>query len=115
MTIKILIEGHAVAGDELHDEYFDPDSGYRLVDPEIMKPLGERRGTELLFEYDENTTIGDVLEFVRQDIWGDTELLATKPAIKAGNRRFYILDIEMNFNNGVIWPSHNGYMSVIRC
>lgn len=102
MRVRIKLEIHAYESERLCDECFDDAPGYGLYGPEGMLPLVRKRNSEMVFDYNERSTINDMIESIEGTIWGDSaakELVPTTFTFLVGTERYIIADGEHNFNN----------------
>lgn len=102
MEIKIRLEIHAYAREKLHDWDFDSAPSYGINGPEVMLPLSKKRGVVILFSYDENTSLGDVINFVKSAIWGTSDTEVSAPvsySFLVEDERYFIADKTKLFRN----------------
>lgn len=67
--LRVLIEAHSYASEELHDEYFDDVPGYAIAGPLVMAPLDKARDKEIEIFYDETTTLENIRRSIIEKIW----------------------------------------------
>lgn len=100
MEIKIRLDIHAYAEEQLCDGCFDDPPFYGINGPEVMLPLSKRRNSQISFQYDENTSLIDFLATIKQAVWGAdgvSELAPAEYAFLFDGERFYINDERQNF------------------
>ena len=100
MNIQIKFEIHAFAEEKLCDECFDDAPYYGINGPEIMCPLSVKRNHRMVFQYDTQTSLEDIINAVKHEIWGDSEAQEHAPvnyAFLVHNERYYIADSLKNF------------------
>lgn len=73
MLLNVIFEVHAYAEEKLCDEQLEPESDYGINGPDVMVPLAVKRGTTMPFSYSENTTVGELLEAIKSEIWEEPD------------------------------------------
>lgn len=98
--ISFIFDIHAYSEENLCDGAFEPPN-YGLYGPDIMMPLAKYRGCPFKFEFDENTTLGDLIAAVEVMIWGDVDSLLKmgEYAFLVGNERLFIDDQSIIFES----------------
>ena len=71
MRISINYETHFFFNEKLHDEYFE--FGNCIHGTKIVEKLTKKRYSSFIFEYDQNTTLLDIINAVRHDLGVDNE------------------------------------------
>ena len=118
MELEITLEIHAYADEQLCDKYFDNPPFYSINGPEIMEPLSRNRNHHFKIEYYNNSSIGDILNAVACEVWGDRG----KPAIGSvtyaflyAGERYFVNDPSASFCkilNKYIDPNDTGKILV---
>lgn len=90
-SVTVKYDIHSYAEERLCDYYFDEPYAFGIAGPEIVKPLCNKRNTTFEFEYDELTTVNDLICAAKQDIWGNPEFVAhnTDFAFSVNGERLY--------------------------
>ena len=118
MFVKINFDIHAYAKDKLCDHYFDEPPYYGINGPEVMFPLSQKRQYSCFFQYDSTTSVGDVIDFVKEKIWGSLECDVCAPvsySFIVNNERYYICDMRCSFQHllqNYLDPNHSGAITV---
>lgn len=95
MNVQVKLEIHAFVEERLCDECFDAAPHYGINGPEIMYPLSIKRNHIMTFQYDAQTSLRDIINAVKREIWGDSEAGEYAPVIYGflvHNERYYIVD-----------------------
>ena len=98
MRIPIKYETHFFFNEKLHDEYFE--LGDCIYGKEIVELLKRKRVSSFLLEYDQNTTLLDIINAVRCDLGVDNEKFLGMPFyyyFQNKCERYYINDYEQVF------------------
>lgn len=99
MNIQIKLEIHAFAEEQLCDDCFDAPY-YGINGPEIMQPLSVKRNHIMTFQYDSQTSLRELVDAVKHEIWGDSEAETYAPvdyAFLVHDERYYITDDSQYF------------------
>ena len=93
-TIKITLEVHAYAEEKLFDEVLEDEPFYGIVGADIMKPLVKKNGCVLDFNYDNDTRIEDIINFVKITIYGEKSFESDYPkyTFTYKKERYLVLD-----------------------
>lgn len=96
--VSFVFDIHAYSEERLCDGSFEPPY-YGILGPEIMMPLAKYRGRSYEFEFDENTTLGNLISAVEVMIWGEVNspYKTGEYAFLVGNERLFIEDNNMLF------------------
>ena len=118
MRIKVKLEIHAYAKEKLCDGHFDNPPFYGINGPEIMAPLGSKRGQTMCIEYDDDTRVEDVMNAVKYEVWGcdgEGDGAPISYSFLVGGERYYISDSELKFSELIpkyLDPSNTGTITV---
>lgn len=118
MKLIIKLEIHAYAEEKLCDEYFDDPPFFGINGPEIMLPLSKNRDHAFVFDYCEQTRVIDIIDAVRQEIWGDSgepEWSPVSYSFLIDGERYYIDDGNHDFStlkSKYLDPQNTGIITV---
>ena len=118
MKITVKLEIHAYAEEQLCDECFDDPPYLGINGPEIMLPLSKKRGHTFIYEYSESTRVADIIDAVKQDIWGsdgEPECSPTSYSFLIDGERYYVHDYERSFpalKSKYLDPQNTGVITV---
>lgn len=99
MQVKIVYDIHAFAEEKLRDDYFD--RGTCIHGPEIISLLNQKRGSYFILEFDDNTSLGDVISAIKCDLQVETEELRRMPlryGFLYNGERYFINDRLCHFS-----------------
>ena len=100
MKVKVLLEAHAYAGNEIRDYYFEERPSYAIAGPEAMEPLDRLRNKYYEFEYSPGLTLSGFEKMVKQLVFGDDLEEYGDLAdfyLKYDDQRFLIYDQDASF------------------
>lgn len=118
MNVTVRLEIHAYAENALCDRVFDEPPFYGINGPEIMRPLSEKRGHVFCLKYDKDTRVGDIIDAVKQVVWGNDGEPAWSPTLYSflhNNERYYIINRSQNFDELLLKfldPDRTGHITV---
>lgn len=118
MELKIELEIHACAEEQLCDQYFDDPPFFGINGPEIMLPLSKKRGQAVICECNEQTRVADIINAVKRDIWGsdgEPEWAPVSYTFLANGERYYITDNKCDFStlrHKYLDPKNTGVITV---
>ena len=118
MNVTVRLEIHAYAENALCDRVFDEPPFYGINGPKIMRPLSEKRGHIFCLKYDKDTHVGDIIDAVKQVVWGKDGEPAWSPTLYSflhNNERYYIINRSQNFDallHKFLDPDRTGHITV---
>ena len=101
MEVMIKFDIHIYMRERLADDIFDSAPRYGILGPSIVLPMLAVKDHEILFRYDETTTICDVVSFISATVWPDPEtrqIVNVTYAFTYGGERFTVLDGDKPFS-----------------
>lgn len=101
MVTTIKIKALAYAEGELCDRYFEG-TNYGVVGARTMRPLQKIRGSIIEYEYDQNTSVGDLKKDLAVIIWNEDSnygMHRTEFSFEVDSERYFIDDIEIQLSS----------------
>lgn len=114
--IYINFDIHAFSEGKLHDWYLDDAPYYGIQGPLVMEPLARMRNRKVLLKYDDSNTLADILEWIKDEIWGQSEVRdfsCVKYGFTVNDERYYIDRQDANFSfllSKYLDPRNTGYL-----
>lgn len=104
MKVRLKIETHAYAEEQLCDEVLNPEllddiDSCGILEPEVILPLRRNHYCKLDFDYERNTKLREVVQFVLDKIGSIDEYLEV--AFLYGEERYWIEDSTIEFQQVV--------------
>lgn len=114
MVINIKFDIHAYVEERLCDDCFEDTPYYGIHGPEVMLPLKQKQNYICSFQYDDTTSIGNVIDFIKEKIWGNAEYDVPAPisySFLSNGERYYVADKNISFSgllNAYLDPNNSG-------
>lgn len=98
--IEIILDIHAYAEEKLCDECFDDPPYYGINGPEVMLPFAEGRGHKFLFEFNDSTTLFDLVSKIKAELGCQEESWYAETFFVFDENRYqFYEDKSLLFNN----------------